>query len=264
MRPKNLDLLLVMLIAALTMLSAFFPGIPGMIKMVLAFPLVFIIPGYLLGEIVLQRRELTACYQLTCSLACSLAMIIAGGFLLNLLPAGLRASTWSFFFAIIATIFSFWILLLRRKRRGNIRTSMRFHLALHDALFLFCALILVVVSLTYTTVGTQQQPTATYTQLWMVPTQEHHQQWQMNLGLQNEESASLQYRLVLSVNGTVTKTWPTISLAPHHAWQQQVSLAQPASNNAYVELRLYRSGQLNSVYREVHATLKSNLATSKS
>ncbi|HEY4389122.1 MAG TPA: hypothetical protein VGN34_32145 [Ktedonobacteraceae bacterium] len=264
MRPKDPDLLLVMLIAVLNVLSAWLPGFPGFIKMALAFPLVFVIPGYLLGEIVLWRRKLTTCYRLTFSLACSLAIIIPGGFLLNLLPTGLQASTWSVFFAIIATIFSFWILLLRRKKRGNTRITIRFHLALHDALFLFCALILIVVSLAYTTVGTQQQPVATYTQLWMVPMQEHNQQWQMNLGLQNEESASLQYRLVLSVNGTVTKTWPTISLAPHHAWQQQVSLPQPASSSVYVELRLYRSGQLNSVYREVHATLKSNIATSKS
>jgi uncharacterized membrane protein len=258
MRQKNLDLLLVLVIVALNVLSVLIPWLPSFIKITLALPLIFVIPGYVLSDFIFQRRTLERYHQLTFSLALSLVVVILSGFLLNCLPGGLQTATWTVFFAAFATTFSLYALFLRRKAQKNTQPSTRFRLAPQDALCLLFALIASIGSLVYSTNSVSQQPHRTYTQLWMVPTQKNTHQWLVNIGIQNEEDAALQYQLVLSINGKETKTWSPIPLASQQTWKQEVPLVQgTAEGDTSVELRLYRSGQTSNVYREVHITLKS-------
>ncbi len=263
MRLKNLDLLLTIFIAVCNGCSALLPGLPVCIKILLALPMVFVLPGYILSNIFFQKRTFDIYQRLLSTLSLSLAVVILSGFLLNLLPGGLQTLSWTIFLAAFVIAGSLVVMLLRHTLPRKFFPALRFRLTLFQAFLLLGTLLLSATSLAYTKNGIAQQPHALYTQLWMLPSQESDKQWLIQMGLQNEEGATSHYQLTLSVNGTITRTWPAIALSPHQVWQLQMPLQLKTPENTYVELRLYRLQQARNVYREVHATLKTTVSSNK-
>src|SRR5579859_1447416 len=95
MRLKHPDLALATAIALANVVWAFLPFRLPVIGTILALPLVFIAPGYTLTGALFHRRSLDRAYRLLLSLGISVSIVIAGGLVLNALPAGLRPSSWS-------------------------------------------------------------------------------------------------------------------------------------------------------------------------
>ena len=61
----------------------------------------------------------------------------------------------------------------------------------------------------------------------------------------------------MTVEKTQAATWPSFELAPQGEWERLVPLAPNATDNVFVEVQLYRLDKPQTVYREVHLTLKS-------
>src|SRR6266516_7404066 len=90
MRLKNLDLIVTMTIATLNVLWALLASHIPVIGIILALPLVFVLPGYTLTAALFHNRSLGVPARLLFSFGLSLAIDILGGLILNLLPTGLR------------------------------------------------------------------------------------------------------------------------------------------------------------------------------
>ena len=258
MRQKNYDLLLIMIYVALNVLWAVLPVHLPVIGIILALPLVFFIPGYVLNEVFFSRRIMEGYHLLVVSLTLSLAIVILGGFVLNLLPGGLNAVSWSLFLGIFTTVFTMIEALLRQKIQKQITPTRRVHLALHEYLLFLLSRIILIVSIGYSSISITYQPRAGFTQLWMVPSQNTANTWTVDLGIQSKELTTTRYQLTMSVNGTVVKTWSAIALAPDSAWRQQLPLPMDSKGKMYVQARLALVDKPGVIYREVHVTLIPN------
>ena len=106
MRSKNSDIFIALGIVLLNVVCMLLPYTILWVSVLLALPMVFFVPGYLLVEMLTFRRELDKFHRLTLSLGLSLTLDILGGFLLNMLPMGLRAQSWIALLSCLALIFA--------------------------------------------------------------------------------------------------------------------------------------------------------------
>src|ERR1700737_393008 len=74
MRLKNLDLMVTVIIAALKVVWALLSSHIPVIGIILALPLVFVLPGYTLTEALFHKRSLDVSHRLLLSLSLSLAI----------------------------------------------------------------------------------------------------------------------------------------------------------------------------------------------
>src|SRR5579859_6647639 len=116
MRLKHPDLALATAIALANVVWAFLPFRLPVIGTILALPLVFIAPGYTLTAALFHRRSLDRAYRLLLSLGVSVSIVIAGGLLLNALPAGLRPSSWAGLLAFLTILLAALNIYLRREK----------------------------------------------------------------------------------------------------------------------------------------------------
>lgn len=257
MRLKNVDLLLAMVTVAMNMLWVLLPGRIPVIGIMLALPLVFVLPGYGLTEVMFHKRSLDAAHRLTSSLALSLAIVILSGFILNILPVGLHAISWAMFLGILTMIFSLWVAILRRRTQISEMRIPKLHLALHEYILFGLAVIVAILSIQYSAVGVEHQPHPGFTQLWMLPTKQVNNSCAVSVGVQSFETTSVTYRIVMTINGSQVNTWSSIVLSPQEEWIQAVSIKPGAAQNTYIEARLYRADKPEIVYRNVHLTFHS-------
>ena len=106
MRRNNIDLAAAAVIVAVNIIWSLLPNPSTIVGIVLSLPLIFILPGYMLTEAMFHERSLEISHRLTLSLSLSLTVVIIGGFLLNLLPSGLRAIPWAIFLGLLIMEFA--------------------------------------------------------------------------------------------------------------------------------------------------------------
>lgn len=255
MRLKNLDLVVMMTIAAMIVVWAVLPIHFTLIGIILALPLVFVLPGYTLTEAMFYRRSLDASHRLIFSLGLSLAIDTLSGFVLNLLPGGLQAISWAVFLGLLTTVFSLLAIYLRLRTPVNRVRSLRFHLNVYGYLLFGLATMIAIFSVLYSTISAAQQRYPDFTQFWMLPAIQAEESCAVHLGIRNFESTSVTYRITMAVNGTQVTLWPSVVLAPQQGWNHLVPIAPGTAKNGYVEAQLYRLDKPQAVYREVHVTL---------
>src|SRR2546421_3393064 len=115
MRLKNLDLIVTITIAAINVVWTLLPSRTPVIGIILALPLVFVLPGYTLTGVMFHKRSLDASHRLLLSLGLSLAIDVLSGLILNLFPAGLQVGSWAMLLGLLATAFSLLLAYLRRE-----------------------------------------------------------------------------------------------------------------------------------------------------
>src|SRR3954452_12600770 len=114
MRLKNLDLIVIIGIAGLNLVWTLLPYHIPMLGVILALPLVFVLPGYTLTQALFHKQALEATKLLLFSLALSLVIDILSGFILNLLPAGLQAKTWAVLLGLLTAMLAILVAYLRQ------------------------------------------------------------------------------------------------------------------------------------------------------
>lgn len=277
MRRKNLDLLLALLIAAVSVVWACLPNHPLVVSILCAFFLVFVIPGYTMSEALfvyspsknhsLIRKpvlRITGSFngsdRLILSLGLSIALVIITGFVLNMLPMGLEQTSWAVSLATSVAIFSCIALYRRHKvHRSTVQTgTLHIRISFYEYALFLLAIIIVVASVWYSLINAQQQQQqSTFTQFWMVPSKQAHNSCAVLIGMQSFEVATEKYTVVITANGMMVNSWSAITLAPQNQWYQSVTIQPKDTNTIYVEAKLYRMQHPGIVYRTVHITFNS-------
>lgn len=265
MYPKNSDVFVALGVVMLNVLWMLLPYHIFGVGVVLALPMVFFVPGYMLIEILAHKRGLSVIYRLTLSLGLSLALDILGGFLLNMLPIGLRTQSWVVLLSCLTLVFALTLVYLRKDSVQVVvqadrrylsyapRSMIRFSLRATTVLSL--AFALVVLSLFYATRGVAEQPHPSFTQLWLLPPSQEGKNCTVRIGIRSFENASVHYHAIMIVNSVQTTSWPAIALAPDELWERSVVVPYTPAKSVLVELRLYRDDKPTSVYRKVNVTL---------
>jgi uncharacterized membrane protein len=262
MRQKPLDLVVITVIATLNVTLVLFPIHASVIRIILALPLVLVLPGYTLSEVLFRKRSLNASERLLFSLGLSLAIDIPGGLFLNILPVGLQAASWAALLGILTLICSLLAAYLRRGVPMSGVQLSRVRLAIYPGILFVLAIAVAIVSIVYAAYGTVHQPSPSFTQLWILPEVSAGKSCAVRLGVQSFESTPVMYRLAMTANGDSVATWSSLSLAPQEEWVRLVPVAPSASDNIYVDVHLYQADKPVTVYREVHLTF-SNVRAGK-
>src|SRR5438270_9727567 len=105
MRLKYLDLILIVIVALMNIIWTLLPYHLPIIGTVLALPLVFMLPGYALTEVIIYKLSLDFLRRFIFSIGLSLAIDILAGFIMNSFSFGLRAMSWSVFLGMITALF---------------------------------------------------------------------------------------------------------------------------------------------------------------
>ena len=249
MRSRSWDLAAVLALAAAAAAAVVVGTGGSVLRLALTLPLVFFLPGYALSSALFPQRALRSEETLLLSLGLSLALAVAGGFILNLTSFGLQSSTWTVLLGGI-TVAAGGGALVRRARNGaDGEAAPRFHLDVGQALSLGLAVVLVLAALGVARASAAQQAQPGFTQLWLVPS--GGEKVNLQLGVRSEEPAVTTYRVQLKVGGRVVKEWPSIKLEPNASWQATTALSPAPPQDATLEALLYRSDQPGAVYRHV-------------
>ena len=150
MRLKNLDLIGAICFAALSVGWAQLPSRPLIIGIILAVPLVFVLPGYTLTQVLFRKRApdqssdpssnlirqpglkigqpVSAVDHIIFSLGLSMAIDVLMGFILNVFPAGLQLRSWAFSLGLTTTILALLAAYLRRRELVKVARIPRFRI----------------------------------------------------------------------------------------------------------------------------------------
>lgn len=262
MRRHNLDVILAIAVAISNVGYSFLSIHQPLLGTLLALPLLFFIPGYLLADVLFQQRLPSIAHQIVLILTMSTCIVLLSGFLLNLLPGGLNARSWSIYLGGLNTLLGLLAMLQRRKVLISQTQAWSLHLKFSDYILSGLALIVIIVSLCYSAISVANQPHPGFTQLWLLPSKEVNHTWQLNLGVHSNELEPVTYKILMSVNHASFKSWSSIKLDPEQEWKHFVSLSDTGSDSTYVQVNLYYSNQEGIVYNEVHVTLYSQKGAS--
>ncbi len=251
MRLKNIDLIVILTIVAATIVCVFLPIHVTAIGIALALPLVFLFPGYVVTEVLSYKRPLNTTYLAILSIGLSLAIDILSGFLLNLLPVGLRAVSWIVLLGLLTVIFALLLAFLRRGAPINESSIPAIRFRVHEYALVGLAVLIIVLSLQYAVQGVVQQPHQGFTQLWLLPPQTA-KSCVLRLGVRSFESTSTTYMVTTRENGKQVNVQSSIVLAPQQEWDSAVAIPATATTDVAVDVSLYRADRPGAVYRDVH------------
>jgi len=255
MRHKNFDLLVTMGIVVVSVIWTLLPyRIPG-IGIIPALPLVFGLSGYTLTQVLTYKRPLEPSHTLVFSLSLSLAIDVLSGFVLNLLPVGLQATSWVLFLGAQTAAFSLLSVHLRHGVQETYAQSLRLRFTIRECMLFGLAIIVIILAVLYSVEGVIQQPHPGFTQLWLLPSNQPNNSCAVQLGIRSFEGAPVSYIVAVTMNGAKININSFISLAPRQEWEKFVPIALKAVNGVRVEARLYRLDKPNTVYRMVLLTL---------
>lgn len=255
MKHHFTDLFYVLLITVVSVAIIFVIPVDSVAGRIWTLPFILLIPGYALTAALLPGQLPGLVERFIFSLAVSLIIIIVGALVLNWTPFGLNARSWAVFLAGISLISS-GIAFLRR-RRLNIPFSglagfRRIPITLPQGVLCSFAALIVCTAIGVSVIGAQQQPSPGFTELWILPHGEASNHSTVQLGVKNMEATPMEYRLVVDMNGKITKVWPTINLNQNSTWQSTFSLQLDSqSTPTKVEAILYRIDAPSKVYRHV-------------
>ena len=221
---------------------------------IVTLPLVLVLPGYALTAALLPRREPGVPERLVFILGLNLVIVILGGFMLNLTPFGLQASSWVVLLSVV-TLGGCTVAVLRRRgqslsTRGTLARIRDRSLTFRP--WLAFALVTMVLggTIAVSSIGAAQQSRPGFTQLWMLPSS--YSKNAVKLDVSNMELTVMEYRLIVQVDGKVLKAWPSIDLHPNQQWHATLVVPQTERvGSVPLEAFLYSSNAPRTVYRHV-------------
>lgn len=221
-------------------------------RVLLALALVLALPGYALVAAAFPARTLGAAERALLTVGLSLSVGVLGGFALNLTPWGLTARSWAALLGAITLVAGAVGLTRRQRHPSGAASVVRWRLTLSDGLCFGLAALVIVLALGEAHTSAARQPSAGFTQLWLLPAGEAEQD-AFRLGIKNMQASPTSYRLRVTAGGEALREWLAITLAPGETWETTVALPPSQSDREHVEAFLYRVDTPGVVYR--HALL---------
>jgi uncharacterized membrane protein len=254
MKQQNKDLFLILIIAIINTLWACFPNHVAVIGTAIALPLVFLTPGYLLLELLTQKREHDGITRLLLSIGLSLSIDILGGFLLNITPIGITSITWGIFLNIFIIVCIFLCMVKRRRwqLQGDLRQQRQRDQPMHYQLWLLLLTICIVIfSFAYTTNSIANQSHQGFTQFWLLLDNQQSHICAMQIGIYSGEAVTTTYQIEVRENHQHAASWPSITLVPQQKWLGRflIPTNRTQAKPLQVEANLYRQQELGYVYR---------------
>ena len=251
MRRNSFDLLSMMLFAVVSLVLALptFRWFPG--RVILAIPMVFMVPGYAVVCALFPRPTFKLAEQVLLSICGSITLAILAGFVLHWTPWGLQATS---LIAILTgiTFAAYIVAVLRRNEQVTFTILTRpkyvslrpIHiLSIAAACFIFVGAI--VIARTPVSASNVQG----YSQLWVLPANQTNQA--VRLGVRSEEFADVEYRVEVRIGNAIVHTWPSIELKPGQQWEATTDLPTGRTTDQDVVVQLYRLDVPDTVYRRV-------------
>jgi len=169
--------------------------------------------------LVLRQGGEPSSERVALSVGLSLAVCALGALVLNLFPAGLRASTWTALLCAV-TVFGAGAALARRSRNRTARTCVAVRFTARS-LANWAALVAMVLAFVGALViarhGARQQSAGdSFSQLWMIP-----EGGRLTLGVRNDEPGARRVSVSLVAEGHLDRSW-SVRLAPERAWIEHV------------------------------------------
>jgi hypothetical protein len=175
--------------------------------------------------------------------ALGIGIVVLLGLGLNLLPFGLNR--WSWLLSGVLMLIAAWGL-NRGRSPGLPSLSRPIGLTASGWVMLGAAAMLAAGALTIARLGVVT-PAEAFTQLWIGPGSDTANTVQV--GVQNDEGETTEYRLDVLVDGTLVGSWSPIRLGPGERWTAEAAITVPADEE--LEARLYRTAQPDELYRRV-------------
>jgi hypothetical protein len=253
MRLKNIDISIALAISTASILCVLIPiALPSWLRIVLALPLIFVLPGYLLTEWLFYWRKIAPSHRLLLTLGLSIVTVIISGLLLNTLTVGLQSVSWVVCLGLI-TIVEVIVVVVRRGgvAGGEIKIKM---LNIYEYGLFVLALGGIIFALLYAEKGMAQQPHEGFTQFWMVPAGGNI--CAVKLGMHSFELGQVAYSVSAAANGVpISVDFPeTLKVGE----QVERTLELPTSvheETVDVRAQLYRLDRPGEVYRSVNIIL---------
>ena len=249
---KSPDLLIGIIVCLLT-IGVVLVGMQNALRVLLALPFLFILPGYSLVAAIYGPRSLNIEVYIVFAVVLSLSLTAIGGLLLNFSAVGLNTQSWLLYLAVI-TLLASSVALIRRQRLSSLEMlNVRWSFNWMQIAMFGAAIVLVFVAIRTARIGVLAQPREGFTQLWMLPPTQNDS---VQIGIQNEEGTPTSYRLVVKSGDDVLVEWDNVELQPGEEWQNQFT----ADGQADIEASLYRTFAPENVYRTVSLALNSELS----
>ena len=223
-------------------LVAYLVGLVDLIRASIGLTIV-VLPGFALAVTVRPSTPLRQLDLFLIAAAASVASIVIGGLILNLLPTGLTRVSW---LGLVGVLLLATAILARRGIPSLPRETWVSPKS-GQALAMVAAGLLVAVALAIARVGVQQ-PSEPYTALWVVPTSDGL----LQIGLDNREDERTTYRVDVTVDGRVTDSFTSIVVEPGQGWTTLVS--EPATDGTRMEVLAFVDSRPEVVYRRVTFT----------
>ncbi len=256
-RHKSSDLLLIIVLTAVTIFLIYYGYGNPVSRTLLALPLVLFLPGYTALAAINPRTTLRRPEFILLSIGMSLAVTGLLGLLLNWTSSGLQTQSWSVAlggFTLIACLIG-----LTRRREILLVPSSPFSIGLDWTQQMLVGLAVVIAAAAFIIArqGALQQPTIPFTQLWLFPPDEARPH-SVRLGIHNQESATLTYRLKLVNDDQVIQEWDPVDLKSGEKWEVTVELPEQINAAQPLEALLYRQDSPGVIYRQVLVWIKAN------
>lgn len=234
---------------AVLLAAALFAGGPLGVaaRTLMMVPFALFVPGYAIVA-ACALPSFGRAERLTVAIGLSLALGVLVGLALHLTPWGVRPVAWMGSLLAV-TLVAGGIALRRGALAPPQRPSGR-QLSLPQAICGGAALVIVVAALGVALVGQRNEPETGFTELWAVPTNAAEPN-NVRLGIDNRESGTVRYRLLLTAGASDIQEWSTLTLAPGDEWETTVALPANLPPDERVELTLYRADSPTVIYRRV-------------
>jgi uncharacterized membrane protein len=244
-RPPD-DLVVVVALAAFSVLLAALPvgAVPA--RVALGALLVLVLPGYALSAALFGPAALSRSERILLSIGLSLALAVFAGLLLNLTPVGLTPLSWAvlLFAIVVGGCAVAWRRLMISPAPDPKPFVMPSVMGPQLALF-GVAVVVAVIAMWVAQLPVPQQPEQGYTFLWGLPQEDPER---FRLGVQNMEAAPTDYTLRVQM-GERTLHEYTLELQRSQVWEGYVQV--PVTGDEDVNALLFRGDGLDAPYRQV-------------
>lgn len=221
----------------------------GILQWIPGILLAFVFPGYAIRSFLI-KGNISLAESFLLSLGISLTIDIFAGLLINITPWGLRSVSWSTGLGIITIIASLIALINRREKQneGLNDSLLERRMNVKHVLFFSFAIIIVIGAFVITRNGAANQNYPGFTQLWMLPVTNSHQDT-VKLGVTNNESSVINYILELYIGDQIIDNWNSIQVKPGEQWETTINLPPQRTQGEIVEAVLFLKSNPNSIYR---------------
>jgi hypothetical protein len=252
-RTRDLDGMLVVAILAQAAMLIILAAPPMPVQLLFGLLLVFVLPGHALTAALFPAEDLRLSERVLMAVGLSLVVSVLSALLLNLISAGLQASSWAVLLSVItvaALIPASHRQPWRKRSTLKLREAVREVGDLRSSLLFGAALLIAGAAIVMSWNGARTLDARyTFTQMWIQPTGSTDRAAEVHV--RNMERQPLEYRLVLTAGSAQVGQPSSFRLQPGQEWRSVATLPPRPLVGDRVVAALYRQDEPGNVYRRV-------------